>query len=257
MSGDLVGSRLVTRSSSYAVFCFLSISLIVAFFAAPSVALDRRFQLVIGTGLSDYQMDDINRYYLDAFAKPAGLFEGELIAGAHIRATIEYRLSHRFVVLGGFEYLSSSLADSSMLNKTSPNAADMGDYDTESTLLARGYLPSVGGRYILREKPLDIRCGMDIAYLFGEVDFVRRYYGGVLASERTSNGALFSPTVDLSYYPNANFAVRLSLGYRMQSVGSLRDRKGTAWSVESGGQRKEIGLDFDGAFLTTSLVFEL
>ncbi|MBK7140544.1 MAG: hypothetical protein IPH75_00525 [bacterium] len=252
-----MGSRLVTRSSSYAVFCFLSISLLVACFAAPSYALDRRFQLVIGTGLSDYQMDDINRYYLDAFAKPAGLFEGELIAGAHIRATIEYRLSHRFVVLGGFEYLSSSLADSSMLNKTSPNASVLGDYETESSFLVRGYLPSVGGRYILREKPLEIRCGMDIAYLFGEVDFVRRYYGGVLASERTSNGALFSPTVDLSYFPKANLAVRLSLGYRTQSVGSLKDRKGTSWSVESEGQQREIGLDFEGSFLTTSLVFEL
>lgn len=257
MSGDLVGSRLATRSCSYAVFCLLSAFLIVACFATPSLALDRRVQLTVGTGLSAFQMDDINRYYIDAFAKPAGLFEGELTAGPHIRAAIEYRLSHRFVALGGFEYLSSSLADSSTLNKTSPNASDLGDYDTESTLLVRGYLSSIGGRYVLREKPWEIRCGMDIAYLRGEVDFSLHYYGGVLLQERSTSGVLFSPTVDMAINPHPKVGIRLSLGYRVQAAGSLKDQDDEIWSVESDGQRKEISLDFDGAFLTTSLVFGL
>jgi hypothetical protein len=220
-----------------------------------------RIRLAPGWGL--YSMDDINKHYIDRFAKEAGILDDNIDGGPCIYGEVSYSLTPRISTDFGVLYLQGFSEKKSWDNVlVFPGG---GRYATrwERSLATTAVAPQMMVKYHFPLGDLDLFSGVGIAWCWGK---------SILKSDErvpdlgisesieyrfTAQGFGLLGSVGMSHYLTERWAIGTEIGYRHFVTGDLEDPSGNPWVVDYGGRGHKMNLDFSGAFLLVSLSVRL
>ena len=223
---------------------------------STAYAAQSTYKLLVGAGIGFFEMDNLNTYYIDGFAKPFGLFSNNVEYGLCISFALERRISQQIAVGIGFHYLHSSL-----------DAGEPVYHDWRGDKLSvDGFIPLARLTWHTRTSPVNFKLGLEGLVCFGRCEVRRWEVVGAGAEGQLSNvgyrstatgfglGVLCGPAVHLSRV----IAVAADFGYRYLETGTLTNDNGD-WIVDASTAFGEgpITLDFSGVYVTLSLEYSL
>lgn len=222
-----------------------------------------RLRIGLATGWGLYSMDDVNKHYIDGFAKEMGILDDNIDGGPSIYGEVSYFFTPRISTDFGVLYLrgcSQKKSWESVL--VFPGG---GTYATrwERALTTTALAPQMMVKYHFPLRDLDLFSGVGIAWCWGKSilksDERIPDLGTSVSSEYryTAQGLGLLGSIGMSHDLTDRFAIGTEIGYRHFVTGNLEDPSGNPWEVEYGGGGHKMDLDFSGAFMLVSLSMRL
>jgi hypothetical protein len=221
-----------------------------------------KLRFSVGAGWGLYSMDDLNKHYIDNFAKQAGILEDNIEGGPSFFGEVSYFLTPSVSTSFGLAYLRGFVEKNSW--ETVLVFPGGGRYATrwERSLATTALAPQVTVKYHFPLGDLDLFSGVGICGFWGKSvlksDARIPDLGVSETSENrfTAQGVGWLGSVGMSHDLTDRSAIGTEIGYRHLVTGDLEDPLGNPWVVEYDGTHK-INLDFSGAFVLVSLSFKL
>jgi hypothetical protein len=253
-------------------------------YSAPSDAKNKevinppqnRFEISFGGGWGLYSMRDINKHYIDEFAKESGVFDDHIDNGPNLFGEVGYFVSPNVSANFGVTYLYGSISKKENVIITW--------YDYQGgivdTFLEKGSLtttlvaPELKVKYHFPFEKTDLFLSGGAAWCFG---------GSVLKAETnspdgpifeeyrfTAKGLGFAASTGAWYNLNKMISFGAEIGYRVFGTGDLKDKNGRVWVVgdlkDGNGKvgieewpktSHKMNLDFSGPFILGGLRLKL
>jgi len=222
-----------------------------------------RLRISLATGWGLYGMDNINKHYIDGFAKEADILEDNIDGGPSIYGEVSYFLTPRISTGFGVLYLRGFSEKKSWENVLVFPEGETYAARWERSLATTAVAPQVTVRYHFPLGDLDLFSGVGIAWCWGK---------SVLKSDEripdleisesieyryTAQGLGLLGSVGMSHDLTERWAIGTEIGYRHFVTGDLEDPSDNPWAVEYDGRGHKMNLDFSGAFVLVSLSMRL
>lgn len=225
-------------------------------------SVGEKIRISIAPGWGLYSMNDLNKHYLDRFAKPTGIFEDNINGGPNIYGEVSYFVTPNISASFGINYLRGQLEKKSWEDI---DVVGQGTFPArwERSLTTTALAPQVMVKYHFPLGDLDLFSGAGIAWCWGKA---------VLKSDQripdlstsfktedrfTAQGAGLLGCVGMSHDLSDRYAIGTEIGYRHFVTGDLETEGGDPWVVEYTGTSHKMKLDFSGAFLLLTLSLKL
>lgn len=230
-------------------------------YAEPGQAtntLQKRFEISFGGGWGLYRMTEINKHYIDDFAKGLGFFDDHIDNGLTIFGEVGYFLSPTVSVDVGLMHLQGEIEKEEPSYRNDEYGNVIGVCRWERSLKTRMMAPQLRVRYHLSEQKVDLFVGGGIAWCFGKASLASAYWpewGEVEPlppSEHwrfTARGLGLLAFVGASMVPTGRSSLGGEIGYRYLTTGDLKDKDGNVWKVGSGDTAHRMDLNFSGLYI--------
>ena len=230
-------------------------------YAEPGQAtntLQKRFEISFGGGWGLYRMTEINKHYIDNFAKRLGFLDDRIDNGLTIFGGVGYFLSPTVSIDVGLMHLQGETAkeDPSYRNDEYGNVIAV--YRWERYLKTRMMAPQLRVRYHLSEQKVGLFVGGGIAWCFGKATLASTQWpewGEVEPLPPSEHWRFTARGLGLLAFAGASMVLTggcslgAEIGYRYLTTGDLKDKDGNAWKVGLGDTAHTINLDFSGLYI--------
>jgi hypothetical protein len=223
-----------------------------------TTAPQKRFEISFGGGWGLYRMTEINKHYLDDFARGLGFFDDHIDNGLTIFGEVGYFLSPKVSVDVGLMHLQGETEKEDLSYRNDEYGNVIAVYRWERSLKTRMMAPQFKVRYHLSTEKVDLFVGGGIAWCFGRATLGSIHWpewGEVEPlppSEHwrfTARGLGLLASAGASLVPTGASSLGAEIGYRYLTTGDLKDKDGNAWKAGSAGTAHRMDLDFSGLFI--------
>jgi len=233
------------------------------FSETSSGALGGRLRLSLAPGWGLYRMDDVNKQYIDRFAKEAGIFEDNIDGGPNGYGEIAYFVTPSVSASFGINYLRGQIEQKSWESIVVPGEGTF-PMRWERSLTTSAIVPQIGAKYhIALKEDLDLFAGGGVAFCWGKISIESKSRIPAIGTSEETNekfsayGTGVLGSVGLSHDLSDTYSIGTEIGYRHFVTADLESEGGSPWLVEYGGTSHKINLDFSGLFMLVSLSIRL
>lgn len=227
----------------------------------------KRFQISFGGGWGLYNMNNINKHYIDDFADEVGIFDDQIDNGPNLFGEVGYFISSDVSANAGVTYLHGSTSKKDDVIRTDEYGNLLDTLLGERTLTTTLVAPHLKIKYHFPLEKIDLFLGGGGAWCFGRSS-LRSTGSGAAGREReqtsysneykfTAQGLGFLASAGASYDLNETLSIGAEVGYRHYTTGDLKDKDGDAWEVQWLPTYYKMNLDFSGPFILGTLSIRL
>jgi len=223
----------------------------------------KRFEISFGGGWGLYSMKNINRHYIDDFAKEFDIFNDHIDNGPNLFGEIGYFVSPKVSVSFGINYLWGGMDHKSYQVRTDEqgNVLDSSLAYTKTSLTTTLVAPELKIRYYFPIKKMDLFVSGGTTWCFGKSALKAKFNlpeGFVLEEYRfAAQGVGFMASTGVSYNLNKTISFDTEIGYRVFGTDDLKDKNDKIWIVDATGRPYKMNLDFSGPFVLGRLSIRL
>lgn len=223
----------------------------------------KRFKISFGGGWGLYRMTNINKHYIDEFAKGIGIFDHHINNGPNLFGEIGYFVSPKVSVSFGINYLRGGMDHKSYQVRTDEqgNVLDSSLAYTKTSLTTTLVAPELKIRYYFPIKKMDLFVSGGTTWCFGKSALKAKFNlpeGFVLEEYRfTAQGVGLLASTEVSYNLDKTISFGTEIGYRLFATSGLKDKNGKLWIVDATGKPHKMNLDFSGPFILGGLSLKL
>jgi len=227
-----------------------------------STPLGEKVRISLAPGWGLYSMNDLNKHYIDRFAKVAGIFEDNIDNGPTIYGEVSYVVTPNISASLGVNYLRGQLEEKSWENVVVEGEGTLA-MRWERSLTTTALAPQLMVKYHFPLGDLDLFSGAGLAWCWGKSILksdsrIPDLSTSFITEDRfKAQGAGLLGCIGMSHDLSDKFAIGTEIGYRHFVTGDLETEGGTPWVVEYNGTSHKIKLDFSGAFLLVTLSLRL
>lgn len=228
----------------------------------PYMPLGGRLVISVAPGWGLYSMRDLNKYYIDDFAKEAGIFDDNIRSGPNLYGEISYFVTPSISAGFGLNYLRGRIEEKSWQTVRVEGVGIL-PMRVENSLTTSAIAPQLVVRYHFAVKDLDLFSGAGVALCWGKASIntsTRIPDMSILLKEEdrfTAQGTGLLGCVGLSHDITDQYSIGAEIGYRHFPTGVLEREGGEPWAVEYSGTTHKIKQDFNGAYMLVSLSMKL
>ena len=220
-----------------------------------------KFQISLGGGWGLYSMGDINKHYIDEFAKEVDIFDDHIDNGATLFGEVGYFASPYYSVNLGVSYLHTGITGKTTGLITDEQGNVVGSYPTKHSLSAFLVAPELKIKYHFPNEKLDWFLSGGTAWCFGKsvLKVESNLPQGIFLEKYrfTAQGLGFLASIGLLYNLNKTVSFGTEIGDRLFVTGDLKDKNGKVWVVDATGKPHKMNLNFSGPFILGSLSIRL
>jgi|GEM_PF-2753864 len=226
----------------------------------------KRFEISVGGGWGLYRMTNINKHYIDAFAKGLGFFDDHIDNGPTLFGEVGYFLSPNISVDVGVIRLHGEVERQDLSYRCDEYGNVIGASRWERSLTTSMMAPQLKVRYHLPMEKVYLFVGGGMAWCFGKATLrstLAREWGEVDRlpySDKwryTARGLGILASAGASYSVTEAFFLGAEIGYRYLTTGDLKEKGGDVWKVGSAETAHRMDLDFSGPFILGRLSLRL
>jgi len=231
----------------------------------------KRFEISFGGGWGLYRMTNINKHYIDEFAKQVGIFDHYIDNGPTLFGEVGYSVSPNVSANFGVTYAGGGGNQRSNINIIEMdeygNVINTGFVKTETLLSTTLLAPQFKIKYYFPLEKVDLFLSGGMAWYFGKLTLKSSGLGAEgegwqllpYSNERkfTAQGLGLLGSTGVSYNLNKTISLGTEIGYRLFATSGLKDKNGKIWIVDATGRPYRMNLDFSGPFMLGGLRVKL
>jgi hypothetical protein len=231
----------------------------------------KRFEIGFGGGWGLYRMTNINKHYIDEFAKGIGIFDHHIDNGPTLFGEVGYFVSpnvstnFRVTYVGGRGDQKGNI--NIIIMNEQGNVIDTALMKTETSMIATLVAPELKIKYHFPLEKLDLFLGGGMTWCFGKLT-LKSSGSGAEGEEWqlppysneykfTAQGLGLLGSTGVSYNLNKTISFGTEMGYRLFATSGLKDKNGKVWIVDATGRPYRMNLDFSGPFILGGLRLKL
>lgn len=231
----------------------------------------KRFEISFGSGWALYRMENINKHYIDEFAKDIGLFDHHIDNGPNVFGEIGYFVMPNVSTNFGVTYVGGGGNQKGNINiiimNEYGNVLDTALVKTKTSITTTLIAPELKIKYHFPLEKVDLFLGGGMAWCFGK-STLKSSGSGAEGGEWqlpsysneykfTAQGLGLLGSTGVSYNLNKTVSFGTEIGYRLFATGDLKDKNGKVWIVDATGKPHRMNLDFSGPFILGGLRLKL